>query len=67
MAANTTTLSTNWPRSVRRALEVMADADLRQPDNFLAWLIMAEARRRGLVLDPAAMPLEPTTPPTVND
>ncbi len=43
----------NLPRDLRRCLSVMAVQDLREPENFLHWLIACEAQRRGM-LPPSA-------------
>lgn len=42
---NTATL----PRHLSRCLKIMAEQDLREPENFVLWLVSCEAQRRGLL------------------
>lgn len=44
----------NLPRNLWQCLVVMAAQDVREPENFVSWLVSREAQRRGLLPADAA-------------
>ena len=47
MKATTATVSLS--RNLWQCLVVMAAQDVREPENFISWLVSREAQRRGLL------------------
>ncbi len=45
-------LTITLSRPYWQCLRAMAVQDIREPENFLAWLICVEARRRGMLTAP---------------
>jgi hypothetical protein len=55
-------LSVTFSRNAWQCLVAMASEDLRKPEDFLNWLVHAEARRRGMLNATEAKPPDEIDP-----
>ena len=53
-------LTVKLPLNSWQCLVAMSAQDVREPENFILWLVIREAQRRGLLADEPA--LTPSTP-----